>query len=292
MKNIHVLATSKDSRLFYSDNSKELKLLLYPISFKTFERSTQHIYITNDEEIKEGDWVINLNSPYAHKEICRIDNQFELERYAKKTSNNCKKIILTTDQDLIGVQAIDDEFLEWFVKNPSCEYVEVEKYHGINTSIAEINTVSGDGSLKWEGKSDLRDYKIIIPQEEPKDRLRKVLGTKEPKQEGYICPHTKVQCDDECCVSAEDCHIKSSIGILSEPKQETLEEAFYRIQEIKKNLDYSSFYLGAKLQQGQDKNKYSEEEVIDILESLVQHPTKPGYKRRDIMQFIEEFKKK
>jgi hypothetical protein len=36
------------------------------------------------------------------------------------------KIILTTDQDLIkdGVQAIDDEFLEWFVKNPSCEEVE------------------------------------------------------------------------------------------------------------------------------------------------------------------------
>ena len=27
--------------------------------------------------------------------------------------------------------------------------------------------------------------------------------------QGYICPVTKVQCDDECCVSAEDCHIKS-----------------------------------------------------------------------------------
>ena len=37
-------------------------------------------------------------------------------------------------------------------------------------------------------------------------------------EEGYICPQTKKQCDDECCVSAEDCHIKASIGILSEPK--------------------------------------------------------------------------
>lgn len=27
------------------------------------------------------------------------------------------------------------------------------------------------------------------------------------------------QCDDECCVSAEDCHIEASIGILLEPKQ-------------------------------------------------------------------------
>jgi hypothetical protein len=37
---------------------------------------------------------------------------------------------------------------------------------------------------------------------------------------------------------------------------------------------------------------YSEEDVINILESLVEHPTKPGYKRRDIMKFIEQFKKK
>jgi hypothetical protein len=38
------------------------------------------------------------------------------------------KIILTTDQDLIkdGVQAIDDEFLEWFVNNTSCEEVEIK----------------------------------------------------------------------------------------------------------------------------------------------------------------------
>jgi len=46
----------------------------------------------------------------------------------------------------------------------------------------------------------------------------------EPKQEGYICPHTKIQCDDECCVSAEDCHITSSLASgtvdCEEPKQE------------------------------------------------------------------------
>jgi hypothetical protein len=47
-------------------------------------------------------------------------------------------------------------------------------------------------------------------------------------EEGYICPQTKKQCDDECCVSAEDCHIKASIGILSEPKQETFEEFLER----------------------------------------------------------------
>ena len=28
------------------------------------------------------------------------------------------------------------------------------------------------------------------------------------EEQGYICPVTKVRCDDECCVSAEQCHIK------------------------------------------------------------------------------------
>lgn len=37
----------------------------------------------------------------------------------------------------------------------------------------------------------------------------------EEQNHGYICPVTKVQCDDERCVSAEDCHIKSGYGILS-----------------------------------------------------------------------------
>lgn len=37
---------------------------------------------------------------------------------------------------------------------------------------------------------------------------------------------------------------------------------------------------------------YTEEKVLSILESLIEHPTKPGYKRRDILKFIEQFKKK
>jgi hypothetical protein len=63
------------------------------------------------------------------------------------------KIILTTDQYLIkdGVQAIDDEFLEWFVKNPSCEGVDVYN----------------DKSVGYE----YDHYSIIIPKEEPKKVL-------------------------------------------------------------------------------------------------------------------------
>lgn len=44
-------------------------------------------------------------------------------------TSSIQKIILTTDPILIadGVQPIDDEFLQWFVQNPNCEEVEVER---------------------------------------------------------------------------------------------------------------------------------------------------------------------
>jgi hypothetical protein len=71
---------------------------------------------------------------------------------ALRSNNKPKKIILTTDQDLIkdGVQAIDDDFLEWFVKNPSCEEVEIQYRYNFYVG------------------QDLTHYKIIIPQQEPK----------------------------------------------------------------------------------------------------------------------------
>jgi len=80
-----------------------------------------NIYITNDEKIKEGDWVFyTLALGFCKTTVG--SNGLEQEGIP------AKKIILTTDEDLIkdGVQAIDDEFLEWYVKNPSCEEVIVE----------------------------------------------------------------------------------------------------------------------------------------------------------------------
>jgi hypothetical protein len=167
MKNIHVLPTDKPSRLFkilqfnfVFDNQNK-----YSEEYKKLHKyKNQHIYITSDEEIKDGDWYYLPRTNLVHK--C-IENpiQLNLER-----GLGVAKIILTTDIDLIndGVQSIDNTFLEWFVKNPSCESVEVEKYHGIKTSIAEISAVSGNDDYNWKGLGDFRDYKIIIPKEEPK----------------------------------------------------------------------------------------------------------------------------
>ena len=112
MKNIHILPTDKPSRLHtYFERLDYLKLSNEALNW----REAKNIYITSDEEIKERDWFLT------------DDKRVEKSTPDWNARDWHKKIILTTDQDLIkdGVQAIDDEFLEWFVKNPSCEWVEL-----------------------------------------------------------------------------------------------------------------------------------------------------------------------
>jgi hypothetical protein len=154
MKNIHIIPTDKPSRLVkIKDN------LFYTTTENLPVGVYQHMYITSDEEIKEGvdQWYLDkvLNEPYNSGGA----------QYSSKQD----VIILTTDQDLIkdGVQAIDDEFpiddkfLEWFIKNPSCENVKVEL-------IEEIPSGFTFGMFGNDEPPTELVYKIIIPKEEPK----------------------------------------------------------------------------------------------------------------------------
>jgi hypothetical protein len=119
-KNIHVLQTDKPSRLLRKE--KELLLVEIPKVYTFFGNTVSvNIYITNDDNIKKGDSVYCNYSNTVHKDY-------------QMSKSCCKKIILTTDLDLIkdGVQSIDNEFLEWFVKNPSCDEVDVFKVFQVN----------------------------------------------------------------------------------------------------------------------------------------------------------------
>jgi hypothetical protein len=148
MKNVHLLPTDKPSRLVQRRITKEVKIssLNNPQLWNNI-----NIYITSDEGIKEGDWCIDKHNVVYKQETDKIFTKF----------NGTKKIILTTDQDLIkdGVQPIDDEFLEWFVKNPSCEFVE--------TQCSGRNCIEDFGCIK-EGCNGVEPLEIIIPQEELK----------------------------------------------------------------------------------------------------------------------------
>lgn len=108
-----LIKNSETNELLINKNSR------WAASCDTDVLVPHHIYITSDEEIKAGDWFLDTVSHTVHNAIL-----------AAGVFNTRKKIILTTDHDLIkeGVQPIDDEFLEWFVENPSCEEIEVDDY--------------------------------------------------------------------------------------------------------------------------------------------------------------------
>ena len=124
MKNLNLIPTDKPSRLSILNSGK---LNFGAEAMSSSNSKLQHIYITSDEEIKEGDWFLTDDK---RVEKCAPD---------WRAREWHKKIILTTDQELIadGVQAIDDEFLEWFVKNPSCEEIEIEDWYSIYLSCCQ-----------------------------------------------------------------------------------------------------------------------------------------------------------
>ena len=162
MKNIHILPTDKARLYIHQGKLYDHKKTMH-IADGT--QIPQHIYITSDEEIKEGDWVLfSLNDITEIVKVTTIiNNAFESKKGFGYGLEYCQKIILTTDVDLIkdGVQVIDDEFLEWFVKNPSYEEVE----------IADL-WKDGTPSVHYS-------YQLIITKEEPKNETLEEVAKSE-----------------------------------------------------------------------------------------------------------------
>jgi hypothetical protein len=160
MKNIHLLTTNKQSRLWVNNLKRRLELDSFPSPHPY--NVAKNIYIISDEKIKEDDWVLNTNT----NSIAKYTGHGSMDWWVK--------IILTTDQDLIkdGVQAIDDEFLEWFVKNPSYDEVNIfEKYNQEKNACVNKCKLDCHSFFECENVDDddlSKSYKIIIPKENPK----------------------------------------------------------------------------------------------------------------------------
>jgi hypothetical protein len=287
MKNLHVLPTDKPSRIYLIKSNNKLGITSNNPEFtENFGSGTQnqHIYITSDEEIKEGEeneWYYDTNFNKITKWIG------ESNTYVNRWF---KKIILTTDQDLIkdGVQSIDDEFLEWFVKNPSCEEVD---------TIYEPKNFF-DIKKGWE-------YKIIIPKDysKIKEGLEKSIKGKEHfvqhfKNGGTVEDFKPTEetctCTDEClgyltktckgieeepkqeCMITKIMQMNAKMAYDSLPKQDKIVERFIAnakqetLEEVALNYakqpllvtTKNGFIAGAKWQQ---ERSYSEEEVKEIL---------------------------
>jgi hypothetical protein len=220
MKNIHLLPTDSNDETGGGIWVKKT-------------RDWCNIYITSNENLKEGDWVLTPTN--------------DVIQWAKVFRPDGEKIILTTDQDLIadGVQPIDDTFLEWFVENPSCEFVNVKKIR-LTREITLEEWVDGEFPEVIEGAfSDRKPYKIIIP----------------PGEVNFT----------EVTVNA----FKKSMDLNLESEPETLEEAAENFANSKEwmnggasNWVQFSFKKGAEWQ---SEKMYSEKEVMDMFDKFSMH---------------------
>jgi hypothetical protein len=167
--NIHLIRTDKFSKLqLERDGGLHLEDG-QSIALKSF----LNIYIASDEEIKEGDYWIYIcpinGLDYGDNNNPIVKNNLPPTWFEKlHDKENYKKIILTTDPNLIqdGVQSISDEFIQWIVKNPNCERVEVQYWFD--------------------------SYKILIPKEDPKKepkKKKKKEKNKDAAEYEYLASH-------------------------------------------------------------------------------------------------------
>jgi len=221
MKNLYLLPKDKQSRLV------KIKDTFFLTTSDDIPGGTfYNIHITTDEEIGEGDWYLDTTVNVIFKN----DKLF-------LNGTGYKKIILSTDPELIadGIQAIDDEFLLWFVKNNSCEFVVID----------------------WSPLSkNLYGWKIIIPQEEPKGEKKPHSFCETPEEK---C--TMNYCDDNGCQNRKR-------HLIDPYEQETLEEAAEKYAEGKSSSSVfqeahkKDFIKGAKWQA---ERMYSEEDLVELL---------------------------
>ena len=131
MKNIFLIPTPKESRLWRDLDSNKLRFdnISTPNSNECTKCSNEYVYITTDSKFVRDEYITDgIEVMKATPKL--VDAQGLVDR------RDWKKIIITTDPELIKdcVQSIDDEFLEWFVKNPSCEEVETERFYTMSQS--------------------------------------------------------------------------------------------------------------------------------------------------------------
>jgi hypothetical protein len=269
------------------------KNIISNIVMKNIYKIGENIYITNDEEIKVGDWVIDDEQDVF--QVLEINHTQGILRSDGFTYviDICKKIILTTDQDLIkdGVQSIDDDFLEWFVKNPSCEEVEI----GEGTRYEDEWIDNEDGGEIYQHQYCC--YKIIIPKEEPKQDNNFFESLKKYFK---ITPHEEVMASWERSKQFDKVGPTVDGFLDNTNKQETLEEV--------KDLDFwknnaEEDYLKVPLSvlryiselERQQERMYSEEEMISFMQFIISQETldnTSSVSKETAKYYLEQFKKK
>jgi hypothetical protein len=166
-KNIFVKATTEPSQVYLIKEKNTLGLTSKnPESMEHYGSGThnQHVYITNKESYAKGDWCIEIET----EEVFKVEEVKEFSGIVRSATDTfvydaCVKIVLATDLKLVadGIKEINSDFLEWLVKNSSCDSVEVETYcpNDCNGCVEKCKN----------------SFYKIIPKEEPNYNMKKEI---------------------------------------------------------------------------------------------------------------------
>jgi len=193
--------------------------------------------ISNNEDINENSYIITQDSRL-------VKVSYLLSKDIQQGGN---KVILTTNKLLIkdGVQPIEDYFLEWLVKNPSCESVEV---------IKELVQIDQSNPVTKGCTALVQMYKIIIPREEYgfQDSIENSLNIMSIASSMFGKPEEPKQEYQSDCICENICRGFINVKCKQLKKQETVEEAAENHHNtFTKDLSYAetrreSFIEGAK----------------------------------------------
>lgn len=221
------------------------------MSSKNVHRIGELFYITNDENIKVGDWIFDIRRKVV--DIAKYDY--------KVLKSDWKKVILTNDDMLDGVQQLDSSVLSFLAENLDCEFVEILDNRVLSNEFIQLDTMC---------------YEIILP------------------QKNFYCGD-KVDFDEQCLTQCENCNNANGVDYgyrLKTLQKETgfkvengvrtetffAEEAWNNYEHVEGNLYSTSFKNGFKLgAEWKEKQIYSEFELflnklkdkIDSFEYLV-----------------------
>jgi hypothetical protein len=126
--NIIIRPTTKHSFLYL--NNQKLCFNKEFFDIPTL-RENQFLYIISYEELVLGGY--HFNSKYGNEPQKTNQRDIDSREYWEDEDYYIARILFTNDTDLIadGISSINDEFLDWFVKNPNCRKVNVFCFNNI-----------------------------------------------------------------------------------------------------------------------------------------------------------------
>ena len=171
MKNIFLIPTPNESRLWRDLSSNKLRFdnISTPNSNECTKCSNEYMYITTDSKFVRDEYITDgIEVIKATPKL--VNAQGLVDR------RDWKKILMTTDPELIkdGVHPIGEDFLQWFVENPTCIKVEVVYglFNPMGRQVDPNDLGQNHSKCVWK-------YKIITTKEEQKQHLIDMMKSDE-----------------------------------------------------------------------------------------------------------------